>query len=465
MVLRQVVGIRGERTLLTALPPIAIASMLAAKPSTRGHGNVQTGHRKGYASVMIEYQRALSLLASYCHPMTAEHVALAHATGRVLHGEIRSKLDLPSFDNSAMDGFALPANGAIVPAGSELNVQASQAAGDEPHWASPHVAWEIMTGAQLPEGLDTVIPLERVEIVARDDQERPSRIRLLDNVTSGANVRHRGDDIQAGNTVLRSGRPLDAAAVALLAALGHAKVAVARTPRVAIIGTGKELSATPGAALREGHIHNSNGPYLVTALAPFGATIVLMTTVDDEGDGFRRAVAEAMARGADLVISTGAVSAGRFDFVPAALAELGAHILFHKLSIRPGKPILGAHFANGPMVLALPGNPLAVAVGMRFFVTSVLRAWRGQLPERSLRVRLDATVATRPGVRHFMLAHVRLNADGQLRAHPGDDQQSHRLSTSLDANAWLVLDEKATGRIGDEVDAWPLDPLGAWYLG
>ena len=127
--------------------------------------------------------------------------------------------------------------------------------------------------------------------------------------------------------------------------------------------------------------------------------------------------------------------------------------------------MLGACFANGPIMLALPGNALAVAAGMRFFVTPVLRAWRGQLPERPLRVRLDAAVATRPGLRHFMLAHVRLNADGQLRARADDHQQSHRLSPSIDANAWLVFDEHATGRAGDEADAWPLDPHGAWYLG
>jgi molybdopterin molybdotransferase len=414
---------------------------------------------------MIEYHRALAALTSLCRPMSAEQVPLARAAGRVLHGDVRSKLDLPPFDNAAMDGFALPANGAVVPAGSEFNVQASQAAGDGGQWASPQLAWEIMTGAQLPEGLDAVIPVERCEVLARDDEGQASRIRLLDTVRTGMNVREHGGDVRAGETVLRSGRLLDAAAVSMLAALGHARVPVARTPRVAIICTGKELVAQPGASLPAGHIHNSNGPYLAAAMAPFGAEIVLSATVGDTGDTYRAALADAMARGADLVVSTGAVSAGRYDFVPGALAELGATTLFHKIPMRPGKPILGAHFPHGPIVLALPGNPLAVAVGMRFFVTPVLRAWRGQAPERAIRVRLDAVVNTRPGLRHIVLGHVRHNADGQLRAQAGEDQQSHRLATSLAANAWLVLDEKATGRVGDDVEAWPLDAHGAWYLG
>jgi molybdopterin molybdotransferase len=264
-------------------------------------------------------------------------------------------------------------------------------------------------------------------------------------VAAGENVRTAGSDVPAGETVLAAGTVLGPQHLMLLAALGVARVAVAERPRVAALCTGRELVDDPATSLAPGQIRNSNGPFLAERLPRAGAELVHIETVGDEVDAFLAAFARARAAGARVVVSTGAVSMGRYDFVPQALERLGAEAIFHKVAIRPGKPLLFARLPDGTLFFGLPGNPVAVAVGLRFFVEPALRAMLGLPREAPWRVPLANDYAKKPRLRFHLKARVALDAQGRLAAHVLPGQESYRIRPLAEANAWVVVPVEATG--------------------
>jgi molybdopterin molybdotransferase len=230
-------------------------------------------------------------------------------------------------------------------------------------------------------------------VLARNQAQRPTRIRLLADVPPRQHVRRAGEDIARGEAALLAGSWLTPAHALLAAGLGFATLEVARRPRVAVLCTGRELVDDPALPLQPGQIRNSNGVFLTLRLAAAGAEVVWQETVPDETEVFLAAVQRALQAGADLVLSTGAVSMGRYDFVPPALRSIGAEILFHKLAMRPGKPLLFARLREGPLYFGLPGNPVSAAVGLRFFVEAALRAQLGLPQEGGLSLAAKGAVA------------------------------------------------------------------------
>ena len=405
-------------------------------------------------SAAVHPDEALALVRREAARFPVEQRALADAAGLVLAEPVVAGVDLPPFDNSAMDGFGLRAGGKVLAAGTEFEVAGAQVAGDEASRAGDSGAWEIMTGARMPEGLDSVVPIERVEVLARDGEGRPSRIRLAAEVAPGDNVRLRGQDVEEGTAVLQAGRVVDAAAVMVLASLGVDRVAVRRRPRVAILNTGRELVDDPARPLASGEIRNSNGPFLAARVAAAGAEVVLRETVTDEPADFLAALERALAAGADVVLSTGAVSMGRHDFVPDALRGIGADILFHKVEIRPGRPLLFARLAGGQLYFGLPGNPASAAVGLRFFAEAALRALTGLPEERPLRMPLAAPWRKRAPLRFHLKGRVEL-ADGALRARVLHGQESFKVQPLIEANAWIVLPpERMEFEAGEMVEVY-----------
>jgi len=387
---------------------------------------------------MIAYSEALQHLMEAAAPLPAERLALHEAAGRILATDIISGQSLPPFDNSAMDGFALRVNGTPFESDTEFVVQGWQAAGDAGAEGGDG-AWEIMTGARMPFGLDTVVPIENVEILA-SEQGRPTRIALKSGVKPGQNVRLRGQDVEEGERVLQAGQALDINARTLLHAIGVAEVAVVARPKVAVIATGKELVTEAAQALESGQIRDSNRPYLIARLQAAGAEVVWQGTVGDDVAAFDAVLDDTLAAGANVLISTGAVSAGRYDFIPDALRARGARIVFHKVAIRPGKPLLFAVLPDGALYFGLPGNPVSAAVGQRFFVEPVLRRLLGLAAEPLLQLPLQADVRKPPGLRFHARARVDVDAQGRLSARVLSGQESFRLKSMLQANAWVVLE-------------------------
>lgn len=392
---------------------------------------------------MIDYANALQRVLAPIARLPAESCPLDRAPGRVTAGAIHSPLALPTFDHAAMDGYALRVREPLA-VGSEHAVQGSQAAGDRARAGSATVdACEIMTGARLPDGLDSVVAVENTQLLSTYADGTPARIRLSQALDRGQNVRLAGSDVALGDQVLAPGTRIEAAHVMLLAALGVGAIDVARQPRVAVVCTGKELQADIARPLEADRIHNSNGPYLVAALAEAGAQVHACVTVDDTAGTYAGALQQALDAGVDLVISTGAVSMGRYDFVPEVLRGMDTELLFRGVAMRPGKPLLCARLANGPLLLAMPGTPMAVAVAMRFFVAPVLRAMTGQGIEPSLRAVLDTPQSPKPGLRHFLRASLHADGDGRLHARVLPQPQPFRIHPFAESGAWVVLPERA----------------------
>ncbi len=406
-------------------------------------------------SHLLRYADALTLLLAHATPHPVEEIPAAQAGGRVLAADVVARAPLPGFDNAAMDGYAVHGDPQTLTAGSILTIAGTVVAGDAPPTHAAQ-AWEIMTGAPLPPSTDTIVPVERTE---RLDARH---VRLREDVRPGQHLRRQGSDLQGGECFARAGRRVDATLQMLLAAQSIAAIAVRARPRVAILSTGNELIADPDAALSPGQIRAANGPYLAAALRDAGAQVVAHHTLGDAPDLFAARLAD-VAAAADLVLTTGAVSAGIHDFIPQALRDAGARVLFHKTAIRPGKPLLAARLPGGALVLGLPGNPVATAVGFRFFGVPLLRAWQGLDAERPLRARLAAQCQGRSGFRQFLKARVDHDADGQLRVQVLGGQEAFRIGALLDANAWAVIDEDA-GLLpaGAVIDVTPRNAGGHW---
>lgn len=408
---------------------------------------------------MIRYEEAVELIRSRARALEVEELDPGRAMGRFLARRVESPVALPPFANSAMDGFALDAGGGELPAGTLRRVAGRIAAGDAPVATSGEErAWEIMTGAPVPEGLDAVVPVEKVEQVEEGEGDGPRSIRLTTSLAAGANVRPSGADFAPGDPVLEPGDRIDPAQLMALAALGIESVGVFRRPRAAAFPTGAELVDDPARELEPGMIRNSNGPFLTRALERAGAEVIRCRTLSDEPGPFIREVGGALDEGADLVISTGAVSMGRHDFVPRALEEMGAEILFHRAAIRPGKPVLVAALPGGALHFGLPGNPISAAVGVRFFVQPFLRALTGRGRERPWRMPLASAASKRPELRYFTRAVVRSEGDGVPEVEVLPAQQSFRIAPFLAAHAWAVLPEGV-----DEVEAGALVQVFGLY--
>lgn len=409
----------------------------------------------------MRVDQALGEILARCAPLPAQAVPLAALSGRVLAEPVLAPCDLPGFDNAAMDGYALALGSEGASGGSEFAVAGEQAAGDP---ALARAACAIMTGARLPEGLDTVVPVEDTRALASDAGGRPSRIVLEAAARPGQHVRRAGEDIGRGAPALPAGTLIRPAQLMLLAALGMAGAAVRRQAAVAVLCTGRELVDDPAVVLASGQIRNSNGPYLRSALATAGARVLPgPASLPDDPDVFRAALEAALAAGADLVVSTGAVSMGRYDFIPDVLAALPAQTVFHRVRMRPGKPLLFAVLPGGALFFGLPGNPVSSAVGLRFFVQPALRALAGLPPERPLQARLRHEVRKKPGLTLFQKARVAQREDGALSVELLPGQESFRIAPLARANAWAVLPED--GELlaaGTAVAVLPQDPLAAW---
>lgn len=398
---------------------------------------------------MIDYGTALSLLrqAGAAATMATETVPLLASVGRVSAVPAHSAITVPAFARSMRDGFALDHRltvGASAAHPLTFPVADTIAAGDDTtRFAQASLAghvFEIMTGADLPEGCDSVVQVEDVA-VQRGNTGQAITVRLDRSLAEGQWVHRVGEDYRPGQLVLAAGQRIAPAHVMALATTGISRIDVRRVPKVALIATGQELVELPAGAdvpaLRRGQIFNSSMPYLLALLGEAGIDAEYLGPTGDDTDrftGFLRQRSEA-----EVVISTGAVSMGRRDFVPDMLRAEGADILFHRVAVKPGKPVLFARLADGRFFLGLPGNQVSSAVGLRFFVAPLLRAMLGLVPETGQAARLATNDAGNPQLCRFLKARLTVDENGQRHVAILDGQESSKASSLATMNAWLVL--------------------------
>jgi molybdopterin molybdotransferase len=381
---------------------------------------------------MIEIEEARRLVLERLSSLSSERVQLHDALGRVLVEDVTSSEEVPAFDNSAMDGFAVRAaetSGAVRDSPVMLSIVDESRAG---HPASTGVqagqAIKISTGAVIPVGADAVIEVE--ETAAED-----GRVAILSAVAQGRYVRYAGADIRNGETVLASGVRLGPAELGVLASTGRSAVSCSRRPSVAILTTGDELIA-PEEDARPGAVRNSNSYSIPALVQRAGAQVSGVTVVPDDLDTTRAAIVQGLR--SDVTVICGGVSVGAHDHVKQALAVLGAEEVFWGVALKPGKPTwFGRH--QGGLVFGLPGNPVSAMVTFILFVRPALQALSGARAERRrTTARLDSDYEKRPGRAHVLRCRLTLSEDG-WHAQPAAQQDSHILTSMLDADALAII--------------------------
>lgn len=417
---------------------------------------------------MIRYSHALELIEAQAmlrkdaDALKCEPLRLKDALGRTLASELRSPEQVPAFDNSAMDGFALKSSethAATPEKPAVLKVEGLVVAGDRPlaRLPSESSCIEIMTGAPIPEGFDSVIKIEDVTVIFGKGGERS--IEVSRPLVTGENLRVRGLDFEVGQKICEPGTRIGPEHLMALASLGITELSVLKKPRVALIATGSEITepdlARPGSLL-PGQIRNSSTPYLMASLSELGCEPRYFGLSGDDPAEFSALLTRALSESPDVVITTGAVSRGKHDFIPATLQSLGAKAVFHEVAIRPGKPGFFARFEGGPVFFGMPGNPVSTAVALRFFVGPYLVTLQGHAQELGLKARLAHDLKKPEALRCFYKATLHSGPDGlEVSCHPG--QPSFMVSPMLESNSWAVLPETGdTVKSGTWVDVFPL---------
>jgi molybdopterin molybdotransferase len=387
------------------------------------------------------FEEARKIILDHVSALGAEAVPSLDAVGRVLAADVASPRDLPSWDNSAMDGYALRAADASAGAALKLAgyIPAGASGGEQ---VAPGTAAKILTGAPLPPGADAVVPLEETE-------ERDRAVVLRGPVEVGAHIRRRGEDIRAGEVVLPAGTVVGPTEISALASCSKGTVPVVRRPRVAILSTGDEL-VEPGEALAPGKIYDSNGLSLAAAVRQIGAEPTLLGIAKDDRAALQRLLEEGVK--ADVLITSAGVSMGDRDLVREVLESLKVRQVFWKVDIKPGRPTAFATRGE-TLIFSLPGNPVSTLLTFEEFVRPALLKMMGH--RRVLRPLVTAVlqdeIARRPGRVQFV--RVRLEERGGVRyAYSAGNQDTGRLKTLLQADGIAIVPaEWGTVRAGTEV--------------
>jgi molybdenum cofactor synthesis domain-containing protein len=362
---------------------------------------------------MISVAEAVQIVRQQTPVLASETVQIEAAMGRVLAQDIVADSDLPPFDRSQMDGYAVRAED-VKSAPVRLRIVGESAAGRGwHHKLEEGQAVRIMTGAPVPAGADSV---QQVELA--HELKDKTVVELLESVEVGRSIVKQGAEIRAGETILNAGTTINAAMMAVLAAFGYAKVEVFRRPRVGVLATGTELvpiDQKPG----QDQIRDSNN-YSIGAYAELaGAVVERLPLSGDETSLLKKQIMDAAER-CDMIVTSGGVSMGVYDVTKSALKELDAEIFFERVALRPGKPTVFARLPNGTLVFGLPGNPVSVSVTFNLFARAALRAMQGAT-EPALKQETAALARSAKGTKEresYLPAQLTTNDDGELIAFP-----------------------------------------------
>ena len=409
-----------DRARVSETPPLVARG-------AHGLSTVPTRVATSVTAKLTEFEEARSRVLERASALTPELIALSDALGRVLAEQIRAAEDVPAFDNSAMDGFAVRARDSG--SGARLRiVDESRAGAPASSMIGKGEACAISTGAAIPAGADAVVPVEQTR---RDERD----LELLASVPADNHVRHTGDDVRAGQLLLAAGVRIGPVELGVLASAGRPTLLAGRRPRVAIVTTGDELVEVDE-HLRPGAVRNSAAHVMPALVRRAGAEAVSVAHVRDDPTLIRQTIAAALD--ADVTVITGGMSVGEHDHVSEVLERLGVVRRFAGVALRPGKP-----FAFGTreetLVFGLPGNPVSSLVTFLLFVRPALAALAGESPARARTIAtLDEDCERTPGRVHAVRCRLALRADGWHASTTGP-QASHVLTSMLGADALALI--------------------------
>jgi molybdopterin molybdotransferase len=386
---------------------------------------------------MIPVSEAIQIIKDRTPPLAAESVDLHDALGRILAQDVIADSDLPPFDRSQMDGYAVCAAD-VEQAPAKLRIVGESAAGRGWHREMQSgEAVRIMTGAPVPKGADSV---QQVELTR--ELNGGSEVEILQPVAYGRSIVKQGAEIEIGQLVVKAGEPINAGAIAVLASFGYARVEVGMRPRVAVLATGSELVAVDNRPGRD-QIRDSNN-FSISAYARLaGAAVETLPLAGDNTALLKRQIGEASER-SDVVVTSGGVSVGVYDFTKAALKDLGAEVFFERVRLRPGKPTVFARLPNGTLFFGLPGNPVSVSVTFNLFARTSILVMQGaaQVGLQAESAVLGRSVKGAMERESYLPATLHTDGDARLVAEP----------LKWGGSSDFVAFARATSLIGDPQD-------------
>ncbi|WP_200762747.1 gephyrin-like molybdotransferase Glp [Nitrosophilus alvini] len=333
----------------------------------------------------VTIYEALEIIEKICKKKGTQILPIEESVGRIGAEDIEAQFDLPRFDNSAMDGFAVK----ISDSAKEVKVIGRILAGEESNLrVEKGIAVKIMTGARIPDGCEAVVPIE-------DTLDLGESVKLPENIKENANIRPKGEDVAAGETILRKGEKITPYKISVLSSQGVSYVKVYRRPTVAVFATGKELKMHYEKILSH-QIYNSNTPTMLTRSYELGCDVYFAGAAQDDIESIKNFIKNMLD--ADMIITSGGVSVGEADFTKDAFKEIGMELFFDKVEIKPGKPTtLGK--INNTIILNLPGNPLAAALNFEIFGKFIINILSGRedIYQNYIECKISEDLKNRPG--------------------------------------------------------------------
>ena len=411
---------------------------------------------------MISYNKAINLIDKSSFKKSVEKISIKDSLNRVSANDIFSSLSLPSENNSAFDGYALKAketknlNKSLT---KKFRILKTIAAGDNPKLINykNYSTVEIMTGALIPNQFDTIIPIEKVKYFP--SKSKSTHIIVDEELKKFSFVRFKGEDYTTKDMVIRKNQIIKSNHLMALAALGIDKIFVKKVPKIIFFGTGNELVNFNNKKIQNWKIRNSNNLYIASLCKDLKLKIIDGGIIkDNEFNKFKKKIKKILKSDIDICITSGAVSAGKFDFIPSLIKKLNFKKIFKGVAIKPGRPLMLSN-SGKKIFFGLPGNPISLAVGFRFFVYPMIRNILGMNKEKKFKAKLLNEYKKQKNFNHFLRCHFFINEKGVCQLKILDGQQSNKLKSFVESNCWGIFPAgKDNFKPGDFIDWLPLIP-------
>ena len=413
---------------------------------------------------MITYSEAISLINKISIKLSDESTSILKALNRVTSEDILSPSKNPSANNSAFDGFAVlteETKGLTKKNKKKFKILKTIAAGDNPRLDNyeKNSTAEVMTGGLVPEQFDSIIPVEKANYFP--SKEKATHIIVDEEVEQYSYIRFAGEDYNLKDVVLKKGEIIESKHIMVFTALGIKEIKVKKQPKIIFFGTGNEIVDYKETNIPAWKVRNSNNNYFTLFGKNLHCQVVDGGVIkDNEPEKLERALSEAINSDIDLFVTSGAVSAGKFDFIPNLIKDLGFETHFKGVAIKPGKPILLSQFKQKEkLFFGLPGNPISLAVGLRFFIYPLIRNALGMSKEKQFRAKLKNEYNKMKNSSHFTRCSMTIDDKGFSNVEVLQGQQSNRMKSFVNANCWGIFNEGKEKFIpGDFVEWVPLIP-------
>ncbi len=413
---------------------------------------------------MIKYQEAIKIINKVSLNLPNEKISTLNSLNRVCAQNILSPRKNPSSNNTAFDGFALLAKetkGLSKKKVKKFKILKSIAAGDNPKITNypKNSVVEIMTGSIVPKQFDTIIPVEKIKYFP--SKKKPTHIVIDHVVKKFSFIRFAGEDFDFKDQVIKKGELIQPKHIMALTTLGIKSLYVKKKPKVIFFGTGNEIVDYKKKNIYDWQVRNSNNHYFMSFGKSLHYQIIDGGIIKDNQQGkLREKLKKSIKSDIDIFVTSGAISAGKFDFIPELIKKLGFKKYFKGVAIKPGRPIMLSRFkGKEKLFFGLPGNPISCAAGFRFFIYPLLRNSLGMLKEEKFKAKLINKYSKRKDFTHFARCLVKVNPKGLVELRVLKEQQSHRIKSFSKANSWGIFPSgKDLYESGDIIEWVPLIP-------